>query len=124
MKRPWPIFDVWPKMSPPRQNRTPSRPSSERSNPNLRPAGYGGPFWSGTRPMPMQISDLTRRLAEQAEPVCRHYLSNGRRVGCYWAVGDVRNTPGRSMFVRLRGPSSGRGAAGKWTDAATGEHGD
>ena len=28
------------------------------------------------------------------------------------------------MFVRLRGPSSGKGAAGKWTDAATGEHGD
>jgi hypothetical protein len=28
------------------------------------------------------------------------------------------------MFVRLRGPNSGKGAAGKWTDAATGEHGD
>jgi hypothetical protein len=33
-------------------------------------------------------------------------------------------TPGRSLFVRLHGPDSGRGAAGKWTDAATGEHGD
>ena len=33
-------------------------------------------------------------------------------------------TPGRSLFVRLRGPESGKGAAGKWTDAATGEHGD
>lgn len=32
--------------------------------------------------------------------------------------------PGRSLFVRLKGPDSGRGAAGKWTDAATGEHGD
>lgn len=28
------------------------------------------------------------------------------------------------MFVRLRGPLAGQGAAGKWTDAATGEHGD
>jgi hypothetical protein len=28
------------------------------------------------------------------------------------------------MFVRLRGPTSGKGAAGKWIDAATGEHGD
>jgi hypothetical protein len=74
--------------------------------------------------MSTQASDLARRLAEHAETVCRHYLSNGRRVGRYWAVGDVRNTPGRSMFVRLRGPSSGKGAAGKWTDAATGEHGD
>jgi hypothetical protein len=39
-------------------------------------------------------------------------------------VGAVANTPGRSLFVRLHGPDSGRGAAGKWTDAATGEHGD
>lgn len=28
------------------------------------------------------------------------------------------------MFVRLKGPTFGKGAAGKWTDAATGEHGD
>jgi hypothetical protein len=63
-----------------------------------------------------QASDLARRLAERAEAVCRYYLSNGRRIGRYWIVGDVRNTPGRSMFVRLRGPSSGKGAAGKWTE--------
>ncbi len=47
-------------------------------------------------------SELAHRLAEQAEAVCRHYLSAGRREGRYWVVGDVRNTPGRSMFVRLR----------------------
>ena len=69
-------------------------------------------------------SELVRRLARQAEAVCRRYLSCGRREGRYWLVGDVRNTPGRSMFVRLTGPESGKGAAGKWTDAATGEHGD
>jgi hypothetical protein len=69
-------------------------------------------------------ADLARHLAAQAEAVCRTYLSNGRREGRYWMVGDVRNTPGRSMFVRLTGPESGKGAAGKWTDAATGEHGD
>ena len=34
------------------------------------------------------------------------------------------NTPGRSLYVRLDGPDHGPGAAGKWTDAATGEHGD
>ncbi len=56
--------------------------------------------------------------------MCRHYLSNGRREGRYWLVGDVRNTPGRSMFVRLKGPEFGKGAAGKWNDAATGDHGD
>lgn len=66
--------------------------------------------------MRTQASDLARRLAEQAEAVCRYYLSNGRRVGRYRIIGDVRNTPGRSMFVRLKGPASGKGAAGKWTE--------
>lgn len=74
--------------------------------------------------MARDASDLARGLARHADAVCRHYLSNGRRSGRYWIVGDVRNTPGRSMFVRLIGPDSGKGAAGKWTDAATGEHGD
>src|SRR5579863_9858596 len=74
--------------------------------------------------MSSQAAELARRLARDAEAVCRHYLSNGRRTGRYWIVGDARNTPGRSLFVRLHGPDSGKGAAGKWTDAATGEHGD
>lgn len=67
---------------------------------------------------------LARHLAANAEGVCRRYLSNGRRSGRYWLVGDVRNSKGRSLYVRLDGPPSGPGAAGKWTDAATGEHGD
>ncbi len=69
-------------------------------------------------------SDLARRLGRLAEAVCRHYLSSGRREGRYWLVGDVRNASGRSMFVRLADHKGGKGAAGKWTDAATGEHGD
>jgi Toprim domain-containing protein len=67
---------------------------------------------------------LAAHLAENAEAVCKEYLSQGRRSGNYWLVGDVHDNPGRSLFVRLEGPTSGRGAAGKWTDAATGEHGD
>ena len=47
--------------------------------------------------MCMQLSEITLRLAENAEAVCRHYLSNGRRRGRYWVVGDVRNTPGRHV---------------------------
>jgi Toprim domain len=74
--------------------------------------------------MSSQAAELARRLARDAEAVCRQYLSNGRRRGRYWVVGDVANTPGRSLFVRLTGPEIGKGAAGKWTDAATGEHGD
>ena len=69
-------------------------------------------------------SDTARALGRSAETVCRHYLSHGRRTGGYWIVGDVLNSPGRSLFVRLHGPECGPGASGKWTDAATGEHGD
>ncbi|MEH2519066.1 hypothetical protein V1279_004639 [Bradyrhizobium sp. AZCC 1610] len=72
--------------------------------------------------MPRDASELARCLAREAEGVCRHYLSNGKREGRYWLVGDVQNTPGRSLFVRLY--ESPKGPAGKWTDAATGEHGD
>ena len=39
-------------------------------------------------------------------------------------VGDLQNNPGRSLFVRLTGPTSGPGARGKWTDSATSEFGD
>lgn len=72
----------------------------------------------------LDAGELAIRLGRQAEAVCRHYLSSGHREGRYWLVGDVRNTPGRSMFVRLKGTETGKGAAGKWTDAATAEHGD
>ena len=72
----------------------------------------------------LAASELARRLARQAQAVCRHYLSAGRKQGRYWLVGDVSGTPGRSLYVRLSGPDFGKGAAGKWTDAATGEHGD
>src|SRR3954454_22554249 len=75
-------------------------------------------------PLPSPAADLARRLAECAEAVCRAYLSNGRRCGRSWCVGDVATRPGRSLYVRLHGPPSGPGAAGHWTDAATGEHGD
>ena len=64
----------------------------------------------------IDATDLAQRLGQQAEAVCRTYLSNGRRQGNYWQVGDVRNTAGRSMFVRLTGPVSGKGAAGKWQE--------
>ncbi|MDK2770086.1 MAG: toprim domain-containing protein [Sphingomonas sp.] len=67
---------------------------------------------------------LARDLAGQAERLCRRYLSAGRREGNYWLVGDVRNTPGRSLYVRLRDAPDGSARAGKWTDAQSGDHGD
>ena len=38
--------------------------------------------------------ELAHRLAREAEAVCRHYLSNGRRQGNYWLVGDVEEHAG------------------------------
>jgi hypothetical protein len=69
-------------------------------------------------------ADIARRLAQNAEAVCREYLSNGRREGGTWRVGDIDNTPGRSLMVRLAGPDSGKGACGRWVDFASGERGD
>jgi hypothetical protein len=74
--------------------------------------------------MSSPAADLAQRLAQNVEAVCLTYLSNGRRAGNYWAVGDIQNTPGKSLFVRLSGPDYGPGARGKWTDSANGSHGD
>jgi hypothetical protein len=75
-------------------------------------------------PMSVETEDLLRELAQNAESVCRAYLPAGRREGSYWMVGDLQNSPGRSLFVRLTGPTSGPGARGKWSDSATSEFGD
>jgi hypothetical protein len=64
-------------------------------------------------------SELSRRLAERAEAVCRAYLPEGKRSGRYWIAGDVSGARGRSLYVRLWGER-----AGHWTDAASGDHGD
>lgn len=68
--------------------------------------------------------EVAEKLADRAEAVCRAYLPKGRKDGNYWMIGDATGAPGRSTYVRLRGPLSGKGAAGKWTDAATGEFGN
>ena len=68
----------------------------------------------------MNASTVSALLAQRPEAVCRKYLPNGRKQGRYWCAGDARGASGRSLFVRLSPP----GTPGKWTDAATGEHGD
>ena len=68
----------------------------------------------------MNATAVAAALGARAEEVCRRYLPHGRKHGRYWTAGDVRGAKGRSLFVRLVPP----GVPGKWTDAATGEHGD
>ena len=58
-------------------------------------------------------ADIARRLADNAEAVCRRYLSNGKREGHYWLVGNVHNEPGRSFYVRLSDRGGGRAIPGK-----------
>ena len=73
--------------------------------------------------MPHDLSPaaaIAAALAARAEDVCRRYLPNGRRLGRYWICGDLDGARGRSLFVRLTPP----GVPGKFTDAATGQHGD
>lgn len=72
--------------------------------------------------MSRDAKDIASQLNRDALGVCRHFLPKGRRSGNYWVVGDVRGSPGRSMFVRLKG--NGTRKPGRWMDAATGEHGD
>ena len=68
----------------------------------------------------MNASTTASLLAQRAEAVCRRYLPHGRKQGRYWCAGDVHGAQGRSLFVRLAPP----GTPGKWTDAATSQHGD
>ena len=68
----------------------------------------------------MNATEIAAALSTRAEAVCRRYLPRGRRQGRYWTIGDTSGAKGRSLFVRLAPP----GIPGKWTDAATNEHGD
>ena len=91
-----------------------SRPNSKGSDPphshHLGARRAGGPLFLSQAAcearMESEAAGIARRLGRQAEAVCRHYLSNGRRRGDYWIVGDIDNTPGRSLYVRLTGPAT------------------
>lgn len=54
--------------------------------------------------MTNMASEVSRRLARNAEAVCRHYLSEGRRSGRYWIIGDVQNTPAAVFMSGSRVP--------------------
>ena len=72
----------------------------------------------------VDANEIAEMLAARAEAVCRAYLPKGRKEGNYWMIGDATGVPGKSTYIRLQGPLAGKGAAGKWTDAASGDHGN
>lgn len=57
-------------------------------------------------------ASTAQALAQQAEAVCRHYLSSGYRYGNIWKAGDVLNTKPKprkgSLVVQLSGAHAGR----------------
>ncbi len=69
-----------------------------------------------------RAQEISEKLADNAEAVCRTYLSNGVKAGGYWLAGNVGNAKGDSLWVRIRGP---RDRVGRWRDeACDGHYGD
>lgn len=67
----------------------------------------------------MEISEIARRMAGQAEAVARHLLPGGKMDGREWVVGSTGGEAGKSCKVCTVGNK-----AGVWADFATGEGGD
>ena len=67
----------------------------------------------------MTPSELSKRLAEEAERAAEHLFPNGRREGQEWRVASVNGDKGKSLGIHLSGNK-----AGIWSDFATGESGD
>ena len=65
----------------------------------------------------ISVQDISHRLADQAEILCRELLPNGRKDGLEWRVGSVNGEAGNSLGVRLVGDK-----AGIWGDFNGGEH--
>lgn len=67
----------------------------------------------------MNAAEIKARLVSRIDEVCRHLLPAGKPKGGEWVCGDVQNTPGESLKIRLFGPK-----AGIWADFAAGTAGD
>ncbi|MGD9656552.1 MAG: hypothetical protein AB7U61_02765 [Methylocystis sp.] len=70
--------------------------------------------WTVEAIMESPAAVLSRGLAEEVEAVCNHYLSNGRRCGNYWVVGEVNNHAGQASMCgsKARSPARARAANG------------
>ena len=67
----------------------------------------------------MKASELSQRLAEQADRVARELLPNGSKEGHEWRCGSVDGEAGKSLGVHLTGSK-----AGVWSDFSAGTSGD
>jgi twinkle protein len=67
----------------------------------------------------MDIVELKSVAAQHVNQICLELLPEGIREGDCWKVGSIKGEKGRSLSCYLSGAD-----AGKWTDFATGDHGD
>ena len=65
------------------------------------------------------ISEISRRLVDQAPAVARYLLPQGKNEGREWVVGSISGEAGRSLKVCLEGTKRG-----VWADFASGDNGD
>lgn len=64
-------------------------------------------------------AELVAALAGRVDALVPALLSAARQNGGVWSVGSIENEVGHSLWVYRAGAR-----AGKWRDAATGDHGD
>ena len=74
--------------------------------------------------MPWQARELALRLAREAEAVCRNYLRMVDVPAATGWSGMSRIPPADPCSSGWKGANPARARPAKWTDAATGEHGD
>lgn len=67
----------------------------------------------------MDISEISRMLADRAPALCSALFPDGHREGQEWRIGSLGGEPGQSLGVHLEGRR-----AGVWSDFASGERGD
>lgn len=65
------------------------------------------------------VAEISRRLADRSEEVCRLLLPSGKQEKNFWLAGDVAGNAGRSLNVTLAG-----NYAGKWRDWSGGNDGE
>lgn len=67
----------------------------------------------------MRAGEIAAELARDAQGVAEHLLPAGKKQSGYWVCGSVQGEKGKSLAVKLTGPS-----AGQWKDYAEGTFGD
>lgn len=70
--------------------------------------------------MSLSVSEISSKLAMQAERVVAHLIPGGKLAGGEWVCGDISGGPGESLKIALQGQHSG-----SWRDWADNDtHGD